>query len=76
MIPRSPEPADATVRIGDTTRAWHADLDLARVVAEAGAHPASVATALNGRFVPREQRAQVCLAPGDEVVLVRAIVGG
>ena len=37
---------------------------------------ASVASAVNGTFVARAQRAHTVLAQGDAVVLFRAIVGG
>jgi sulfur carrier protein len=35
-----------------------------------------VATAVNGTFVPRSQRAQLRLKPGDTVLTFQAIVGG
>ena len=38
--------------------------------------PDAVATAVNGAFVAREQRAQCLLAEADKVLLFRAIVGG
>jgi sulfur carrier protein len=36
----------------------------------------SVATAVNGQFVQRGQRAATALCPGDEVITFQAIVGG
>ncbi|MCU0762658.1 MAG: sulfur carrier protein ThiS [Hydrogenophaga sp.] len=35
-----------------------------------------VATAVNGTFVPRDQRAATLLQPGDTVLTFQAIVGG
>lgn len=49
---------------------------LADLVAAAGHAPTAVATALNGNFVPRQQRADVLLQPGDEVLMFQPIVGG
>ena len=36
----------------------------------------SVATALNGHFVPRSLRDQTPLKPGDALTVFKAIVGG
>jgi sulfur carrier protein len=38
--------------------------------------PESVATALNGLFVPREARPGTVLGHGDQVLLFKPIVGG
>lgn len=38
--------------------------------------PASAATALNGRFVPREARPGTVLQSGDHILLFNPIVGG
>ena len=38
--------------------------------------PQAVATAVNGRFVAREQRTDCVLAAGDAVLLFQPIVGG
>ena len=38
--------------------------------------PASLATAVNGEFVPREQRAQWRLCAGDVVLTFEPITGG
>lgn len=38
--------------------------------------PAGVATALNGRFVPRAARSATPLSDGDQVLLFQPIVGG
>ena len=55
---------------------WREGRDLAAVVRQRGLDPAAVATAVNGRFVPRAQRASTQLAPGDAVSLIVPIVGG
>ncbi len=46
------------------------------LVTVAGHAPGDVATAVNGRFVAREQRAALALADGDEVLFFQPIVGG
>ncbi len=38
--------------------------------------PESVATALNGLFVPREARPGTVLGHGDQILLFKPIVGG
>ncbi len=49
---------------------------LAQLLALAGHAPDRVATAVNGQFVPRPQRATHILHATDTVVLFRPIVGG
>ena len=41
-----------------------------------GATPESLATAVNGNFVPRSQRAQCLLADGDTILTFQPIQGG
>jgi sulfur carrier protein len=41
-----------------------------------GVRPAALATALNGNFVPRDQRAQAPLAAGDVILTFQPIQGG
>lgn len=41
-----------------------------------GATPESLATAVNGNFVPRAQRAQCLLADGDTILTFQPIQGG
>ncbi len=41
-----------------------------------GATPESVATALNGQFVPRSQRASTVLRAGDHILTFQPITGG
>lgn len=49
---------------------------LAGLLADWPHAPDAVATALNGRFVPRERRAATVLADGDAITLIRPIEGG
>lgn len=49
---------------------------LADLIGQLGHAPASIATALNGEFVAREQRYERVLCDGDQVTCFRAIVGG
>lgn len=49
---------------------------LADLLALHGLDPHTHATARNGMFVAREQRADVVLQPGDAVMCFQAIVGG
>lgn len=51
-------------------------LTLAALLAEQGVNAEQVATAVNGEFVPRAQRASTPLQPGDTVLTFQAIVGG
>ena len=67
---------DATLRFNDLTLPCPAGLTLATLLDGQGTPAASVATAVNGSFVPREQRAATVLKPGDTVLTFQAIVGG
>ena len=49
---------------------------LASLVASLDKPPASLATAVNGEFVPREQRAAHPLHDGDVVMTFEPITGG
>jgi sulfur carrier protein len=49
---------------------------LAELVVALGASPLSLATAVNGEFIPREARAQCLLRDGDEVFTFQPITGG
>ncbi|HJV63532.1 MAG TPA: sulfur carrier protein ThiS [Albitalea sp.] len=51
-------------------------LTLAGLLARLGEPPEQVATALNGSFVPRDQREGTALAAGDRITVFKAIVGG
>jgi sulfur carrier protein len=49
---------------------------LAALVASLAHANTAVTTAVNGRFVPRAERADLVLQPGDAVLLFQPIVGG
>jgi sulfur carrier protein len=49
---------------------------LADLVAALGQPPAALATAINGEFVPRSERATVHLREGDAVFTFQPITGG
>ena len=49
---------------------------LADLVTQLGHAPESIATALNGEFIPRAQRDGQALRSGDKVTCFQAIVGG
>jgi sulfur carrier protein len=49
---------------------------LADLLSAAGLATDSVATAVNGRFVPRGQRADMALKDGDSITGFQPIVGG
>ncbi len=51
-------------------------LTLARLLDEQGMKPDTIATAVNGAFVPRALRTTTPLQPGDTVLTFQAIVGG
>ena len=49
---------------------------LADLVATLGQAPSALATAINGEFVPRSERATVRLREGDAVFTFQPITGG
>jgi sulfur carrier protein len=51
-------------------------LTLAQLLDEQGLEADTIATAVNGAFVPRALRATTPLQPGDTVLTFQAIVGG
>lgn len=51
-------------------------LTLAALLVAQGVPAEKVATAVNGKFVPRTQREATTLKPGDTVLTFQAIVGG
>ncbi len=55
---------------------WQPGLQVAHVLGNMNMPANSVATALNGHFVPRDQREQTPLKPGDALTIFKAIVGG
>ena len=70
-------PSTITVRLeGDRVQALPAGSTLADLVALLGHAPQAVGTAVDGRFVPREQRAAQPLSDRQRVLLFQPIVGG
>jgi sulfur carrier protein len=65
-----------TLRFNGEALQLPAGCTLAQLVDRHAAGPQALATAVNGRFVPREQRGQTRLQAGDEVLTFEAIVGG
>jgi sulfur carrier protein len=57
-------------------RPWREGLSVAALLAEQGRAPESVATALNGVFLPRGRREATLIQPGDELTLIQPITGG
>lgn len=55
---------------------WREGLSVASLLAQQGRAPESVATALNGVFVPRVRREATLIQPGDELTLIQPITGG
>ena len=72
----APPVKTATVLVNGQPHAWRLGLTIADVVAHRGSDDASVATAVNTRFVSRAERAEAVLWPDDRVVVFAAIVGG
>jgi sulfur carrier protein len=70
------EPRTPVFHVNNQPHDWRDGLTLADAVRVCAADGAAVATALNGRFVPRDARAVTPLVPGDAVLVFAAIVGG
>ena len=66
----------ATVKVNGAPHPWRPGLTVADVLAERDTDPASVATAVNGSFVPRDERVETPLWPDDTLIAFSAIVGG
>lgn len=64
------------VLVNGQVRTLCAPRTLAELIRELGHAPDSVATALNGEFVARGQRADRVLRDGDRVTCFQAITGG
>ena len=60
----------------DQTLPCPAGLTLAQLLDEQGLEADTIATAVNGAFVPRALRATTPLQTGDTVLTFQAIVGG
>jgi sulfur carrier protein len=65
-----------TVRLDDRDVAMPAGATLAQLLDLERREATAVATALNGRFVPRDARAATALSDGDVVLFFQPIVGG
>lgn len=66
----------ATLRFNERTLPCPDGLTLADLLDTQHLNASQVATAVNGAFVPRTQRATTVLQPGDTVLTFQAIVGG
>ncbi|WP_416760601.1 sulfur carrier protein ThiS [Roseateles sp. So40a] len=65
-----------TVRLDERAVSLPAGATLAQLLDAEHREPVAVATALNGRFVPRDARAATALRDGDVVLFFQPIVGG
>ena len=68
--------SSGSLRFNGVSQELTTPLSLNDLLAQHGIAGDSVATAVNGQFVQREQRAARALHPGDEVLTFQAIVGG
>ncbi|GIX25176.1 MULTISPECIES: sulfur carrier protein ThiS [Caldimonas] len=68
--------ATCQVRVNDEVHRIQVGTTLAQLLALRGLEPQSVATALNGEFVPRSERSHCVLRDGDCVTCFQPIVGG
>lgn len=66
----------AQITVNQQPARWEPGLSLAALLAAHGHAPHAVATAVNGRFVPRHAREGQLLQPGDAVLLFQPITGG
>ena len=64
------------IRLNDERRQLDEGTTLAALVESLGQPPGALATAVNGHFVPRTQRADCRLCDGDVVMTFQAITGG
>lgn len=64
------------IQVNGEPFAWQPLLHVAAVIESLQADPNSVATALNGEFVPRDRREATLLHAGDTLTVFKAIVGG
>jgi len=64
------------VLLNGDARAVDDGLTLAELIAAVAEAPHSLATAVNGEFVPRQARAGVRLHDGDQVFTFQPITGG
>ncbi len=69
-------PTSITVLLDEQPLRLSAGSSLAQLLEQLRRPPESVATALNGRFVPRQARPGTRLADGDQVLFFHPITGG
>ncbi len=65
-----------TLRFNEQSLPCPEDLTLAALLTAQGVNAEQVATAVNGEYIPRAQRASTPREPGDTVLTFQAIVGG
>jgi sulfur carrier protein len=70
------KPSDIDLTVDNHPRRVAAGTTLAHLIAQLGHQPEDIGCAVNGRFVPRAERASRELRGDDSVLLFRAIVGG
>ena len=75
-MPDSSATAGATLRFNALTLPCPEGLTLANLLDTQGMPAETIATAVNGVFVPRALRATTHLKPNDTVLTFQAIVGG
>jgi sulfur carrier protein len=75
MTPRAATAACAVLVNGEPV-ANAEGLSVAELLERLGEPADGVATALNGHFLPREQRGTTPLLAGDRLTVFKAIVGG
>jgi sulfur carrier protein len=68
--------ATITVKLESGSTELPAGSTLAQLVERLGHAPAAIATAVDGRFVPRAERERETLQDGQTVLLFQPIVGG
>lgn len=76
MMPTDTPSSDCLVRVNGEIHQVEAGTTLAQLLISLGLASHSVATALNGDFVPRNERAGRVLRDGDHVTCFQPIVGG
>jgi sulfur carrier protein len=68
--------AEPFIQVNEQRLPWRDGEHVAALLERLGTPPEAVATALNGCFVARAQRAATPLAPGDVLTVFRPIGGG
>ncbi len=64
------------IRLNGASRTVHEGVTVAGLLSEMDLDPRWVLAELNGEAVSRERFAEVTLAPGDQLELVRPVAGG